>query len=398
MTYLLFAVALSLSAVAAYYAIFGLMAIFAAAAIPIAIMGGLLEASKLVVASWLYRNWKEIPKIFKVYFLTALVILMMLTSMGIFGYLSKAHLDQAVPTGNVASEVAILDEKIAIQKENINAARRQISQMDSINDQTISRTDDAKGIERANQIRRSQQKERARLLDEISSAQKEISKLNDQKAPIAKDLRKIEAEVGPIKYIAAIIYGEDTDTDVLEKAVRFVIMMIVAVFDPLAVLMLVAANWNMKNIKPVPKEKHEPVYVAEVTIPEPTDEENAALNEAAAYQNLDKFFQRSREVARRLDAEQSLETTPDVTVEEVPKETETVTEEQITEEPLKIEVDEPTKDWEPPLYQRVEDKEIGRYMQEVGVKPAKTESFLKKVQSVYAEPIEVEVDDLQKPK
>lgn len=386
MTYLLFAVALSLSAVAAYYAIFGLMAIFAAAAIPIAIMGGLLEASKLVVASWLYRNWKEIPKIFKVYFLTALVILMMLTSMGIFGYLSKAHLDQAVPTGNVASEVAILDEKIAIQKENINAARRQISQMDSINDQTISRTDDAKGIERANQIRRSQQKERARLLDEISSAQKEISKLNDQKAPIAKDLRKIEAEVGPIKYIAAIIYGEDTDTDVLEKAVRFVIMMIVAVFDPLAVLMLVAANWNMKNIKPVPKEEHEPVYVAEVTMPEPELPEYNSTE-------LEEFFRSSR-----VDAEHSLETTPDVTVEEVPKETDTVIEEQITEEPLKIEVDEPTKDWEQPLYQRVEDKEIGRYMQEVGAKPAKTESFLKKVQSVYAEPIEVEVDDLQKPK
>ena len=389
MTYLLFAVALSLSAVAAYYAIFGLMAIFAAAAIPIAIMGGLLEASKLVVASWLYRNWKEIPKLFKVYFLTALVILMMLTSMGIFGYLSKAHLDQAVPTGNVASEVAILDEKIAIQKENINAARKQISQMDSINDQTISRTDDAKGIERANQIRRGQQKERARILDEISSAQKEISKLNDEKAPIAKDLRKIEAEVGPIKYIAAIIYGDNPDTDVLEKAVRFVILMIVAVFDPLAVLLLVAANWNMKNVKPIPKEEHEPVYVADVTIPEPTDEENAALSEAAAYANLDKFFQRSREVARRLDAAESLEGIPDVTVQSVTEEP--------TEELLDIQVDEPTKDWEPPLYQRAE-KEVGRYMQEVGAKPAKTESFLKKVQSVYAEPIEVEVDDLQKPK
>jgi hypothetical protein len=378
MTYLLFAVALSLSAVAAYYAIFGLMAIFAAAAIPIAIMGGLLEASKLVVASWLYRNWKEIPKLFKVYFLTALVILMMLTSMGIFGYLSKAHLDQAVPTGNVASEVAILDEKIAIQKENINAARKQITQMDSINDQTISRTDDAKGIERANQIRRGQQKERARILEEISSAQKEISKLNDEKAPIAKDLRKIEAEVGPIKYIAAIIYGDNPDTDVLEKAVRFVIMMIVAVFDPLAVLMLVAANWNMKNMKPVPKEEHEPVYVAEVTMPEP---------ELPDYDSteIEEFFKRGKEVARRLDAGESLEGIPDVTVEEEP-----------TEELLDIQVDEPTKDWEPPLYERT--KEVGRYMQEVGAKPAKTESFLKKVQSVYAEPIEVEVDDLQKPK
>lgn len=369
MTYLLFAVALSLSAVAAYYAIFGLIAIFAAAAIPIAIMGGLLEASKLVVASWLYRNWKEIPKLFKAYFLTALVILMMLTSMGIFGYLSKAHLDQAVPTGNVASEVAILDEKIAIQKENINAARKQISQMDSINDQTISRTDDAKGIERANQIRRSQQKDRTRILDEISSAQKEIAKLNEQKAPIAKDLRKIEAEVGPIKYIAALIYGDNPDSDVLEKSVRVVILMIVAVFDPLAVLLLVAASWNMKNIKPVPKEEHEPVYVADVTMPEP--EYNST--------ELEEFFKTSK-----VD-----EVIPDV-IEEVPEEQ--------TEELLDIQVDEPTKDWEPPLYQRVEEKQMGRWEQEVGAKPAKTESFLKKVQSVYAEPIEVEVDDLQKPK
>ena len=380
MTYLLFAVALSLSAVAAYYAIFGLIAIFAAAAIPIAIMGGLLEASKLVVASWLYRNWKEIPKLFKVYFLTALVILMMLTSMGIFGYLSKAHLDQAVPTGNVASEVAILDEKIAIQKENINAARKQISQMDSINDQTISRTDDAKGIERANQIRRSQQKDRARILDEISTAQKEISKLNDQKAPIAKDLRKIEAEVGPIKYIAALIYGDNPDSDVLEKAVRVVILMIVAVFDPLAVLLLVAASWNLKkDDKSLVKEEPLPIDVTESPIQEELEEPLPKIYDST---ELEQFFKTSTEV-------EIPEVVPDV-VEEVVEEQ--------TEELLDIQVDEPTKDWEPPLYQRVENKEIGRYMQEVGAKPAKTESFLKKVESVYAEPIEVEVDELQKPK
>lgn len=391
MTYLLFAVALSLSAVAAYYAIFGLMAIFAAAAIPIAIMGGLLEASKLVVASWLYRNWKEIPKLFKVYFLTALVILMMLTSMGIFGYLSKAHLDQAVPTGNVASEVAILDEKIAIQKENINAARKQISQMDSINDQTISRTDDAKGIERANQIRRSQQKERARILDEISTAQREISKLNDQKAPIAKDLRKIEAEVGPIKYIAALIYGDNPDNNVLEKAVRFVIIMIVAVFDPLAVLMLVAANWNMKYYA-VPRkqeEEHPPYYVADVG-EKPTAEELQEIEEEPVDMKWSENWPWPKP-----EPEKEEPVVTQTVSEIIP---ESVTEEQPTEELLNIEVDAPTKDWEPPLYQRVEDKEIGRYMQEVGAKPAKTESFLKKVQSVYAEPIEIEVDELQKPK
>ncbi|MFN9899426.1 MAG: hypothetical protein ACK55Z_11680, partial [bacterium] len=120
-----------MSAVAAWYAIAGLVAIFAAAAIPIAIMGSLLEASKLVVASWLYRNWKEIPRLFKIYFFTALIVLMLLTSMGIFGFLSKAHLDQAVPTGDVVSKLNLIDEKIKIEKENINAARTAITQLDA---------------------------------------------------------------------------------------------------------------------------------------------------------------------------------------------------------------------------------------------------------------------------
>ena len=117
MTYLLFGTALGLSAVAAYYSIMGLVAIFAAAATPIFIMGSLLEASKLVVASWLYRSWKKIPKLMMMYFTTALVVLMMLTSMGIFGYLSKAHLDQAVPTGDVASKLSLIDEKIKTEKD-----------------------------------------------------------------------------------------------------------------------------------------------------------------------------------------------------------------------------------------------------------------------------------------
>jgi len=145
MTYLLFAVALSLSALAAYYAVMGLIAIFAAAVVPIALMGSLLEASKLVVASWLYRNWKEIPALMKSYFVGALVVLMMLTSMGIFGFLSKAHLDQTIPTGDVQSKLALIDEKIKTEKENINANRKELTQLDAQVDQTIARTDDAKG-------------------------------------------------------------------------------------------------------------------------------------------------------------------------------------------------------------------------------------------------------------
>jgi hypothetical protein len=229
----------------------GLIAIFSTAVIPIAIMGGVLEVSKLVSASWLYRNWNEIPKLLKTYFTTAVIVLMLLTSMGIFGYLSKAHLDQAVPTGDVSSKVAILDEKIKTEKENVNAARKAISQLDSQVDQTLARTTDDRGADRSVTIRRSQAKERTSLLNEIQTSQTKIAKLNEERAPIASELRKVEAEVGPIKYIAALIYGDDNlDDTILEKSVRIVILLIVFVFDPLAVLLLIAANREMLKTKP----------------------------------------------------------------------------------------------------------------------------------------------------
>ena len=252
MIYLMFTTALTLSAVAAYYSIAGLAAIFSAAIIPIVIMGGTLEVAKLVVASWLYRNWKEVPIMMKSYFMGALIILMTLTSMGIFGYLSKAHLDQAVPTGDVAAKVGLIDEKIKTEKETISEARKTITQLDSQVDQTIARTaNDAtdKGVGRSVSIRKSQARERKDLYSTIEASTVKISKLNEEKAPISSQLRKVEAEVGPIKYIAALIYGDNLDETFLEKAVRIVILMIVSVFDPLAVLMLVAANWSLKHIR-----------------------------------------------------------------------------------------------------------------------------------------------------
>jgi hypothetical protein len=245
MTLIMFIAAISLSCIAAFYSIAGLVAIFAAAVIPIIVMGSILEVSKLVVASWLYRNWKEVPTLMKTYFTVALVILMLLTSMGIFGFLSKAHLDQAVPSGDISAQVQIFDDKIKTERDNIEAARKALTQMDAQVDQKLSRTTDDKGAERAVQIRRSQSKERKQLQDDISKAQKSIAALQAERAPVASQARKIEAEVGPIKYIAALIYGDNPDTNVLEKAVRWVIIMIVSVFDPLAVLMLVAVNWSL---------------------------------------------------------------------------------------------------------------------------------------------------------
>ena len=274
MTYLLFGIALTLSAVAEWYAIVGLMAIFAASPISIAVMGALLGASKLVIASWMYRNWKEIPLLLKSYFVVALTILMMLTSMGIFGYLSKAHSDQSLVSGDVQARIAVYDEKIKIAKDNIDANRKALKQMDEAVDQIMARTSDEKGAEKSVSIRRGQQSTRARLLAEITSEQKTIGVLSEERAPIAAEIRKVEAEVGPIKDIAAMIY-DDIGENTLEAAVRILIIMIVSVFDPLAVLMLIAANWQLK------RDRAEPILPTvivpiEETIPEPVVTETSA--------------------------------------------------------------------------------------------------------------------------
>ena len=235
---------LSISAVAIYYSVAGLMAIFAAAVIPIMIMGVVLEIGKLSATVWLKQNWMRAPRFLKAYLLLAIFALMLLTSMGIFGYLSKAHLDQAVPTGDVAAKVALLDEKIKTERDNIETARTALKQMDAQVDARLSRSDDEKGAERAVQIRRNQQAERGRLQKDIADSQTRIARLNEERAPIASELRKVEAEVGPIKYIAALIYGDQADQNLLERAVRWVIIVIVLVFDPLAVILLLASQYS----------------------------------------------------------------------------------------------------------------------------------------------------------
>jgi len=232
--------------VAAFYSIVGLAAIFAAAVIPIVVMGSILEVAKLVVTVWLHEYWRQVKFTMKLYLVPAVGILMLITSMGIFGFLSKAHLDQAVPTGDVAAQVSLLDEKIRTQRDNIDAARKALAQMDAAVDQTMARSSDEKGADKAAALRRSQARERGNLQSDIAKAQTEIAKLNEQRAPVASQLRKVEAEVGPIKYIAALIYGDNPDANLLEKAVRWVIIILVTVFDPLAIFMLLAFTESLR--------------------------------------------------------------------------------------------------------------------------------------------------------
>lgn len=242
-------VALIISAVAAYYSIVGLTAIFAAAVIPIIIMGAALEVGKVTAAVWLKLNWHRARWTYKLYLIPAVAFLMLLTSMGIFGFLSKAHSDQSLVSGDVQSKIAVYDEKIKTEKENIEANRKALKQMDEGVDQVLGRSTDEKGADKAVALRRSQQKERTRLQNEISQSQKSIAELNDARAPIAAEVRKVEAEVGPIKYVAALIYGDNAEANLLEAAVRWVIILIVAVFDPLALVLILAAQQSLRWAK-----------------------------------------------------------------------------------------------------------------------------------------------------
>ena len=265
--------ALTLSAIAAWYSVVGLTAIFAAAVIPIIIMGASLEIAKVVTTVWLHRYWDKCKWGMKTYLTGAVVTLALVTSMGIFGFLSKAHMDQGIPTGDVAAQIQLIDEKINIQKElisserqNIEAARKTLSQMDAQLTARLDRGDSEASVERAVQIRQQQRRERASLNSEIGAAQKrieasnqEIQKLNLEKAPISAKYRQIEAEVGPIKYIAALIYGDNPDNATLERAVRWVIILLIFVFDPLALMLVIAAISSYKwEFEPKKEEKLEP--------------------------------------------------------------------------------------------------------------------------------------------
>jgi hypothetical protein len=285
LAYLLLLTGLVISAVAIYYSVVGLTAIFSAAAIPIIIMGSALEVGKLVCASWLKANWDRAPRFIKYYMIIAVVVLMVITSMGIFGFLSKAHSDQSLVSGDVGSKIAIYDEKIKTAKDNIDANRKALKQMDEAVDQVMGRSNDEKGAEKAVQIRRSQQKERARLQSEITAEQKIVAAVSEERAPIAAEVRKVEAEVGPIKYIAKFIYGDKgADENMLEKAVTWIIVLIVVVFDPLAVIMLLAAQmtfgWKREEREP-PKSINDIVPQPQEYIPEEETKEQIKATEEA---------------------------------------------------------------------------------------------------------------------
>jgi hypothetical protein len=378
---------LSISVVAIYYSVAGLVAIFAAAVIPIIVMGVTLEVGKLIAALWLKWNWSRAPALIKFYLTIAVVVLMFVTSMGIFGFLSKAHIDQTASSVDSVARVAQIDREVARQNDLIVRAEERLnrietsgvgadanvqSQIDAeqaridsayqriqpaIDEQqriidsqikllqdelakldqelaTLQGYIDSNDIRKAQamvgtrvdgqfgpataasfqnwQARKSQERnniisriesantnptvkaardeiqrlrqgaerqveqsnelinrlrsqlgqtdasEVERLLSEqrsiITTANQDIDKLTSQKYELEAETRKLEAEVGPIKFIADFIYGDRTDKNTLEEAVRWMIVVIVAVFDPLAIIMLLASQHSFIWLRQARKE------------------------------------------------------------------------------------------------------------------------------------------------
>lgn len=220
-----FLTAIGLSAIAAYYSVIGLAQIFPGSFWPIIIMGSVLEAAKLVTVSWLYNNWNETSKIMKYYFLVAVILLMMITSMGIFGYLSKAHLDSNVTLGANTVQVKTLETQEKIAKERLDYLLKRAG-----DPATATRKIDA----------------------QIQETQAELNRISKEKLPLMAEENKLSAEIGPIKYIAEMFYDKE-DPSFIDKAVRAVILMIIVVFDPLAVLLLIAANQTYRKMQLEPE-------------------------------------------------------------------------------------------------------------------------------------------------
>lgn len=244
--YIALLTALTLSAVSGFYSVYGLTTLFAAAFWPVVFMGGALEIGKLVTASWLYNNWEITPKVLKYYLTFIVVVLMFISSMGTFGFLSKAHIEQSIKLSNTAdaSQLEIINSKINFEKEYITDIDKQIQQIDS----AVSKLNDTGKATSSLKAANQEKQNRDKLILKKEEHVKNISTLTSERIRAEGDIKKVEAEVGPVKYIAELVYGENAKSH-LDSAVRSVIILIVLVFDPLAVMLLIAANVGFSKKK-----------------------------------------------------------------------------------------------------------------------------------------------------
>jgi uncharacterized coiled-coil protein SlyX len=248
--YITLITALAISGVAAYYSIIGLVAIFSASVIPIAVMGVVLETGKLVTAAWLYHYWRKVNVLLKTYLISAVLVLMFITSMGIFGFLSKAHIEQTSVSADNTLQIESIDSQITRQQKDIERAELQLTLLDD----ALKKYVELGAVTKSINARKGQEEERNALTTTINNATDNIAILTEKKYELRTKENQLIAEVGPIKYIAELVYG-NSEQNTLEESVRWVIIILVWVFDPLAVLLLISANISLKE-EMTTKENH----------------------------------------------------------------------------------------------------------------------------------------------
>ena len=237
-------VALAISTVAAYYSIVGLMAIFAGATTAIAIMGVVLEIGKLVCASWTFQNWKTSPFTIRSYFIVAVVVLMLITSLGIFGFLSRAHITQSSPTALLVERIERINLKVNQRQTQVSRYQGRLDTLDQALQRYIELGAISKGLSKIGAM----DNETNLLKTKISTLETEIDGLTDKKYGLKTELNLAEVEVGPIRYVASMIY-DDVSESQLEEAVRWIIILLIFVFDPLAVVLVIAANISLRDYR-----------------------------------------------------------------------------------------------------------------------------------------------------
>ncbi len=278
---------LALASIAAWFSIAGLVALFSGNAIASISMGVVIELGKLVGISWLYRNWNKGPW-FKWPMAATVVVALLVTSIGIFGFLSKSHLDHGAPVESTANQIAIIDAKIVREEEkktrylgDIASNKVVLDQLDAQVASLIANNKISDPKKGARVVREGQKEERAMLAAnieqsnlKIDAVQETIGKLNEEKLVLSLNVKNIEREVGPVKYVAAVFYDDPAaNTD---KAVRILILLVMIAFDPLAVLLLMGANHSImqrsRNVLPVPVMTQESIISEEhITEESPTE-------------------------------------------------------------------------------------------------------------------------------
>ena len=230
--YLAFATSLLVAGVAAWFSVIGLATIFSGSWWPVIIMGGVLEIGKLVTAGFLHINWNQINALMKSYLCAAVVVLMVITSLGIFGFLAKANIEQNLQGDSYSLELSIIDKRLDAKEAELLRYEERVANLDNII--ATARAQDR------NYIDRRQRDERIEIANDIDLVVDEIVVLNEDKMPLLREQLVQEGEIGPIKYVAEMLYGEEAE-DKIDNAARILILFIIFAFDPLAVLLLVSS-------------------------------------------------------------------------------------------------------------------------------------------------------------